>query len=458
MEKTLKGSETKEERLGFWEDQLSQVMRSREMGLKVFGKHTLFNIPGSERIHFLQSISNPPNLLFQKSYKGKSKGKSSGPLSLPNSLHQSMAVFAEVFDPKLYPVIQPVSLSKLNSFSAMEDELLHMGLVSFGPNDIASIQGHFLPTKSRVNIKHRIVNSVRRHRAVSKLLQDYHLLPFKPMTMVERFVLKQGILKYGMKFRNFIDIVFTHIPTGLVECIWNDLCRTGQVPIRWNGERVPMNFIAPAPMIDNVRQATHTTQQPSKSQLVTRSEANYLSSDIDFPTPNLASELDQTPVLVHEDPSSFSSPLRKVASWNSDFETDVEESKPLADISLNKSIERPKVSFAGFYDLDSDDNENIVSPSPCSSPVLRTLSENNTLTLERNFQSSRQKKRSRVNKDLIESTNGSKLRRKFADSYRAPRSLEYQDLQTTFKVFLNSFRNANNALSRKSTPLWIFSK
>jgi hypothetical protein len=142
---------------------------------------------------------------------------------------------------------------------------------------------------------------------------------------------------------------------------------------------------------------------------IVRNYQSFLSSDIDIPTPEaFGVETQHTPVLNYDEPS----PLEKVTNWNSDFETDVDDNKePLTELTTNKSIERPKVSFAGFYDLESDDdNENAaMSPSPCGSPSYGE----NTLTLDRQIKGvgrgGTKKKPSRITKDIIESSNFSKV-------------------------------------------------
>jgi hypothetical protein len=132
------------------------------IGLKVAGKSSLFNIPGMHLIPELILRAPVSDYQLKKSYKRITQ-KASLPITLPNSVASCLNIFDGIFLDRLFPRILPrmllLTLEKplpVTRFRPEEDCLLFQGLIQYGCEDLVSIKYHFLPTKTFSTIKARL--------------------------------------------------------------------------------------------------------------------------------------------------------------------------------------------------------------------------------------------------------------------------------------------------------------
>ncbi|KAI8899871.1 hypothetical protein BC833DRAFT_583875 [Globomyces pollinis-pini] len=360
----------------FWEDQLNSIIRARDIGMSVTGSNSFFNIKGLERMK--QFELGASNSGFSKRYYDHNKKKGSIPHS--QNIKKTLQFFSDVFTPELIPKILPVNPSKA-MFSQFEDTLLFHGIQQYGENDIPSIRSHYLPARTCSQIKLRLHSITKRSRSPS-ILKNFYLLPFKPLNVNEKFILKSGVQKYGSNFKLFLPITFPHIPGPLIEVAWNELYRIGSILI-------PSNCIITA---KSGKELITPSQRfgGRKKKIPNSISSGNIKSTIVRHSANQNTTMKPTAAILTSDP--ISSPIRSnsnsrdkfklshIPSWNSDFDTDLENvshHQPVSNSILpqhNANINgRPKISFTGAYNMsDSEEDQNSKEPDAKMSPLLST--------------------------------------------------------------------------------------
>ncbi|KAJ3276425.1 hypothetical protein HDV01_005048 [Terramyces sp. JEL0728] len=334
-----------------------------------------------------------------------------------------------------------IESDRIREFLPNEDVLLYNGLINFGLQDMVSIHIHYLPAKPVNQIRQRI-NNVRRRSKSFNFIKDFYLLPFKPMTVNEKMLLKNGIIQYGIRFREMTSIVFPHIPWYLIVAAWDELFLIGAVKVHYDyvecivGEPVSAPVKTPevteiafddifeieSPEKPNISPEISPSKRVSFSQFISPiksptkifSPVKYEKQISQFPP--------KSPIQIFKE--KLNSPKKKkgrkgnpqrsttlnqeiLPAWNSDFETDYEytDTKKSAIHTPSKTLKRtpiktpqnaslPKISFAGMYQLSESEDEQYDRSSPIVESLLKGRGKGK-LPRSRQFR--------KINRDRIES-------------------------------------------------------
>ncbi|TPX31021.1 hypothetical protein SmJEL517_g05565 [Synchytrium microbalum] len=115
----------------------------------------------------------------------------------PALLDRIVSSTPEFFHDDILPIVIPVRRHR-NPFLEHEDELLRMGSERCG-GDLREVRARFLPARTVVQMKTRISNLSSRGGADNPI-RRFHLLPFKPLTELERHILRETCRKLGPRF------------------------------------------------------------------------------------------------------------------------------------------------------------------------------------------------------------------------------------------------------------------
>lgn len=162
-------------------------------GTRKAGPKSVFNVEGVDKCRLIQrefaTIREP--LKISKSNVRKC-------VPLPDSAMRILNA-CTFFDSKLFPSFRPSRRTNGKSipFSESEDGLLYQGLLAFGEHDEFSIQNHCLPGRTPASVALRIGNLTKRNMDQVRYIKEYLLLPFKPLNINEKYLLKQVNVTYS---------------------------------------------------------------------------------------------------------------------------------------------------------------------------------------------------------------------------------------------------------------------
>ncbi|KAJ3321546.1 hypothetical protein HDV06_004082 [Boothiomyces sp. JEL0866] len=425
---------------GFWKDQLNNFGRQRDVGLSIAGESSVFNISAIHQLSLVFDSEFVHRPEFARDYNTTDK-KVKEAIQFSDTGEQILNKFCS--DLSLYPKIIPTNRSRIREFLPSEDVLLYNGLINFGLQDIISIHIHYLPAKPVNQIRQRI-NNVRRRSKSFNFIKDFYLLPFKPMTVNEKMLLKNGINQYGVRFKDMTPIVFPHIPWYLIVAAWDELYLIGAVKVHYEFVECPVEqpvqqTIPKQEIAEITFDDIFEIESPEKPTVSPEISPNKRVSFSQFISPLKSPTKSYSPVryemeLSHNSPKSpvqifkerLNSPKQKkgrkgkpqrsttlnqeiLPAWNSDFETDYEYSehvKKAVDKTPTKiqktprtpqDTSLPKISFAGMLQFsESEDDQYDYVPS---SPIIESL-----LTGKGKGKLPRTRHSRKINRDRIDSS------------------------------------------------------
>ncbi|TPX44884.1 hypothetical protein SeLEV6574_g04226 [Synchytrium endobioticum] len=115
----------------------------------------------------------------------------------PASLTRIVSSNVKFFHDAYAAIVIPVRRNR-SPFSEHEDELIRMGSEHCGAN-WQEVRARFLPARTVLQMKTRISNKLIRG-GPDNPIRRYHVLPFKPLTDVERHVLRETCRKHGPSY------------------------------------------------------------------------------------------------------------------------------------------------------------------------------------------------------------------------------------------------------------------
>ncbi|KAI8803584.1 hypothetical protein BJ742DRAFT_872428 [Cladochytrium replicatum] len=152
-------------------------------------------------------------------------------LELTNYLKKVLRVCRPFFDVDLLPRITKVSKNRTRFFLDAEDKLLLIGLQSYGSNLVESIRAHCLPARKATQISRRLEYLSERKRPQNDV-KTFHLQPFKPFTLQERDLLREGVRCFGKSFKSCVCAVFKNQPRPIIFATWRSLAIAKEVNIQ----------------------------------------------------------------------------------------------------------------------------------------------------------------------------------------------------------------------------------
>ncbi|KAL7754353.1 hypothetical protein RI367_000334 [Sorochytrium milnesiophthora] len=136
---------------------------------------------------------------FVSSLPRRSKaGAKMDPITLPDHIMQILTSVASVVQPSLLPHIIREKMLLRNVYTALDDQLLTVGLNYFGMH-LDTIRTYCLPTKTTYSLSNRYNNRKRRLTPTNSV-KTYHLSLVKPLTVFESWKLVQAMHEHHLNF------------------------------------------------------------------------------------------------------------------------------------------------------------------------------------------------------------------------------------------------------------------
>ncbi|KAJ3240482.1 hypothetical protein HDU81_003623 [Chytriomyces hyalinus] len=268
IEKELHGPDAFETQ--HWEDQLRSLESARNWGIKSAGPTSFHNSLPISRFDQVAALPGPSrnvprteaSKIFVKcmSYqytehenKGRSNriredasktAKSKGAEARWAGNYSTLPAVAPLFEgliklgemcrgtwsQTLVPNILRTRKKKVVDFVPHEEALLLRGIVCFGVSDIESIRAHCLPAKTMAAISERIKTLTARGKEDNPI-KALLLRPFKAMTLVEKDLMRAGILTNGEGFLLRLLKLFPHHPVRVLNAEWSYMHTLREVPV-----------------------------------------------------------------------------------------------------------------------------------------------------------------------------------------------------------------------------------
>lgn len=111
---------------------------------------------------------------------------------------------------------------RMDSFLAVEDRLLVIGLRRFGLGNWEKIQSNFLPTRTTKQLKVRYKNLTNR-KAASNPVKAFVEELMKPLSEVEEDLLRQGVKAFGADYQAISTRFLPHRPPTVLHRLWTGL-------------------------------------------------------------------------------------------------------------------------------------------------------------------------------------------------------------------------------------------
>ncbi|KAI9345633.1 hypothetical protein BDR26DRAFT_141826 [Obelidium mucronatum] len=244
-----------------WEDQLKSLESLREWGVKGYGPTSYHNTTPIFKLDQIISLPAPTRRMprsalsrefvrvmnyqlteteyrerLQRSQKKNISAKNQVASSITTApLFEGLTKLADIFrrewNRDLIPDILRVRRKKAE-FLKMEDLLLIRGVISFGVNDIKGIRAHCLPGKTVDAIEGRIKSlRARSNEEKDNALKAMLLKPFKPVTILEKDIMRHGIQQRGASVFPQLLHLFPHHPVLIIEQLWMSMQMMGEVTI-----------------------------------------------------------------------------------------------------------------------------------------------------------------------------------------------------------------------------------
>ncbi|KAI8838812.1 hypothetical protein BJ741DRAFT_600654 [Chytriomyces cf. hyalinus JEL632] len=268
IEKELHGPDAFESQ--HWEDQLRSLEATRNWGIKSAGPTSFHNSLPISRFDQVAALPGPSrnvprteaSKIFVKcmSYqytehenKGRSSrlredggktAKSKGAEARWAGNYSTLPAVAPLFEgliklgemcrgtwsQGLVPNILRTRKKKVADFVPHEEALLLRGIVCFGVSDVESIRAHCLPAKTMAAISERIKTLTARGKEDNPI-KALLLRPFKAMTLVEKDLMRAGILTNGEGFLFRLLKLFPHHPVRVLNAEWTYMHTLREVPV-----------------------------------------------------------------------------------------------------------------------------------------------------------------------------------------------------------------------------------
>lgn len=106
-----------------------------------------------------------------------------------------------------------------DSFLAIEDNLLLLGLHRYGLGNWEKIQSHLLPTRTAKQIATRYKNLTAR-RTPKNPIKDFAYEAMKPLSKIEEELLLQGVRNYGDDWNSISSRFLPHRPATVLQRLW----------------------------------------------------------------------------------------------------------------------------------------------------------------------------------------------------------------------------------------------
>lgn len=103
----------------------------------------------------------------------------------------------------------------------------------FGFDDVKSLRAFCLPTRKPPQIVNRIKALTARHTKENPV-KTLYLMPFKPMTVFERYVLSAGASVFGPLFKDVALKLFEQYPQTIIKTTWNRLNLYQEIALSWD--------------------------------------------------------------------------------------------------------------------------------------------------------------------------------------------------------------------------------
>ncbi|KAI8612954.1 hypothetical protein BC830DRAFT_517508 [Chytriomyces sp. MP71] len=258
MEKEMHGADAYETQ--HWEDQLRALESLRDFGIKSVGPTSFCNVLPVSRFDQVAALqSNARNQsrseaartfikcmsyqhteseykermakqletsLGQKTRSGKARSAearwSSAAFSVAplfEGLFKLQEICRTGWSVELVPNILRMRKKKVLDFLPHEDALLLRGLICFGAADLDSIRALCLPSKTIAAISGRIKALTARGKE-GNALKSLLLRPFKPLTILEKDLMRVGIATNGHGHLPKLLKLFRHHPLPILRAEW----------------------------------------------------------------------------------------------------------------------------------------------------------------------------------------------------------------------------------------------
>ncbi|KAJ3027414.1 UNVERIFIED_CONTAM: hypothetical protein HDU68_003871 [Siphonaria sp. JEL0065] len=270
IEKELHGSGADETL--YWQDQLKCLESQRVWGVTIFGPTSYHNTTPIAKLEQIFSLPAPTyktarspasrefvrfmnyqvseseyrdrvSRLQKKNNLAGSSGAVGGLTVIPlfEGLIKLGQVFRAAWSRDLVPEIVRGIRRKRTDFALSEDVMLVKGVISFGLNDLNGIRAHCLPAKTVDSIESRIATLRGRNREDNSL-KALLLKPFKPITIFEKDLIRQGIQNRGSIILPRLLHLFPHHPASLIKNLWEAMIRMGEINVPFPVEGAPLFF------------------------------------------------------------------------------------------------------------------------------------------------------------------------------------------------------------------------
>lgn len=111
---------------------------------------------------------------------------------------------------------------RMDSFLAVEDRLLVVGLRRFGLGNWEKIQSNFLPTRTTKQLRVRYKNLTNRKAAANPVKSFVEEL-MKPLSEMEEDLLRQGVKVFGTDYQAISARFLPHRPPTVLHRLWTGL-------------------------------------------------------------------------------------------------------------------------------------------------------------------------------------------------------------------------------------------
>ncbi|KAJ1536605.1 hypothetical protein HK096_009414, partial [Nowakowskiella sp. JEL0078] len=214
----------------FWNNELIILEKLSDIPHSLISKENngINMITSTKKIQIDNQSSASKKFVREYNNPKKVRSQSLHNPSLSESLEEVIKICQseERLTPRITKVVKP---SKKPFFTNLEDELMLLGLRYFGFNQAQCIQAHCLPGKKSSQISRRLRTAIESNRPTKSEIKTFFLTPFKPLTLLEKDLMRVGIKSLGSDFRPICVSIFNMHPRSLLKAEWNKMYKSGEV-------------------------------------------------------------------------------------------------------------------------------------------------------------------------------------------------------------------------------------
>ncbi|KAJ3378984.1 hypothetical protein HDU84_007139 [Entophlyctis sp. JEL0112] len=193
--------------------------RQRSAASREFVKHMNFQYTDSEYQLAKKKMNGSNSVAVSKSLAAGKLTATVVPLS--PSLIKLGEICRLSWDKTLVPEIFRVR-KRMNEFLPQEDALLARGILVFGSNDLPSIRAHCLPVRT-VDMLSARIKAFEGRKNKPNAIKTLMLRPFKPITLIEKDFMREGIRANGQAYLQTILDVFPQHPIQVIKAAWTTM-------------------------------------------------------------------------------------------------------------------------------------------------------------------------------------------------------------------------------------------